>query len=364
MAETLQHSAPPRNVGPSPHIDLVVAVVLGVLTAGSFVWQVRTAATHPTATETALFNTLQFILTVGMTWFSTRAVSRLEFEESLKKFAISAYRRIDDIERMVDRLRREVGEMISGAPKTEIGNLRIVEAIVIDTGQLVRSSISDWADVIGDELLAIERIKRLEHEKAILQGKDILHEKEQPRTDETSALLRAEVSEALKKIEAEIAKTQSMLPPRLQLVTEVEDPSRATRLRRVVQWLRDRYQTPEGLQFVVLTGPGYPTGRDPKSLTAGEQLRAEVTPNRSINALDKDGVLVGRVLNGSPGGYRDFVRALEACYGDAAVALEFVQIKREATDEDGHYVWLIMRVTSRMVSPDPSSSSPAADGSA
>src|ERR1700730_15326474 len=91
------------------------------------------------------------------------------FEQSLKKFAISAYRRIADIERMVERLHTEVREMISDAPKSEITNLRIVDAIVSDTGQLVRSSISAWADVIGEELLAIERIKRLEHEKELLR---------------------------------------------------------------------------------------------------------------------------------------------------------------------------------------------------
>jgi hypothetical protein len=49
--------------------------------------------------------------------------------------------------------------------RSQVGSLRIVEAILSDTTQLVRSSISDWGDVIGDELLAIERIKRLEREK-------------------------------------------------------------------------------------------------------------------------------------------------------------------------------------------------------
>src|ERR1700674_5647431 len=129
MAEVQDPEAPKKS-HQSANVELVAAIILGALALLCFFWQVRTVGAHTTATETFLFNSLQFILTAGFAWFSTRAISRIEFEQSLKKFAISAYRRIDDVEKMVDRLHNQVREMMSAAPKSEITNLRIVDAIV------------------------------------------------------------------------------------------------------------------------------------------------------------------------------------------------------------------------------------------
>src|SRR6476646_7497739 len=83
-------------------IEIIAAVVMGSLAIGCFV--VQGISTGPTTTklETSLFSTLQFLLTAGFSWFSSRAVSRADFETSLKRFAISAYRRIADVEHIIE----------------------------------------------------------------------------------------------------------------------------------------------------------------------------------------------------------------------------------------------------------------------
>ena len=144
---------------------MIAAVALGALAVFVFVLQVNSFGDQTTARETLLFNALEFVLTVGFAWFSTRAVSRSEFEDSIKRFAISACRRIADIERMILRLQGEVREtLVETSSAEEVSALEVVDAIVGDTVQVVRSSISDWADVIGNELLALEKLKRLQSE--------------------------------------------------------------------------------------------------------------------------------------------------------------------------------------------------------
>jgi hypothetical protein len=339
------------------NIELVVAITLGALAVACFVGQIRSVGAHTTATEIFLFNSLQFILTAGFAWFSTRAVSRIEFEQSLKKFAISAYRRIADIERMVDRLQHEVREMISYVPRSEINNLRIVDAIVSDTGQLVRSSISDWGDVIGEELLAIEQIRRLEREKELLQK------------DESSAKVSPAMEELRKKIEDSIAMIQRTLPARLQL--ETEPGMGAGQLKRTAQWLFNEHRREDGLRMRIVTGDPYRAERSPKTLEPGEALATEKVADGGIDVIDKEGRGVGRLLNRTPLGYDNFAQALDQCYGGAPLCLEFLRVAREQTTDDGYNAWLEVRVTSEPLRPPshrrsgsqpPSGSTPGRDG--
>ena len=320
------------------NVDLVVAATLGCLVVACFVAQVRRAGAQSTATETFLFNTLQFLLTTGFAWFSTKALSRLEFEQSLKKFAISAYRRIIDIERMVDRLHHEVRQMISAAPKGEETNLRIVDAIIADTGQVLRSSISDWGDVIGEELLAIERIKRLEHEKELL------------KKDEVSPRITGDIGEALKKIESSIANIESTLPAPLQLDRE-SDEGRTTRsLGRAIRWIEREGQKPEGPVLTAVTGGIYPSGRDPKSLVLGEPLVAVRLTGGAINVLDEHRRTIGRVINRSGESYDSFASALGFVYGDDPIPVEFLRTTEQRMDEENNtMVWIEVKITAKPV---------------
>ena len=88
--------------------ELIAAGTLGVLVIACFAVQALALSEKTTKLETILFNCLQFLLTVGFAWFGTKAASRTEFEASLKRFAISAYRRISDIEEIVQRLQIKI----------------------------------------------------------------------------------------------------------------------------------------------------------------------------------------------------------------------------------------------------------------
>jgi len=262
----------------------------------------------------------------------------LEFEQSLKKFAISAYRRIIDIERMVDRLDHEVRQMISAAPKGEETNLRIVDAIIADTGQVLRSSISDWGDVIGEELLAIERIKRLEHEKELL------------KKDEVSPRITGDIGEALKKIESSIANIESTLPAPLQLDRE-SDEGRTTRsLGRAIRWIEREGQKLEGPVLTAVTGGIYPSGRDPKSLVLGEPLVAVRLTGGAINVLDEHRRTIGRVINRSGESYDSFASALGFVYGDDPIPVEFLRTTEQRMDEENNtMVWIEVKITAKPV---------------
>ncbi len=324
-------------------IELVVAITLGALALAFFVGQELTIGAHTTATETFLFNCLQFVLTVGFAWFSTRTISRLEFEQSLKKFAISAYRRIADIDRMVDRLQREVRETISEAPSGGLPSLRAVDAMASDTAQLVRSSISDWGDVIGEELLAIERIKRLEHEKSLLQ-------------EEGSVKLNSEIDLVRKQLEKTIESIQSTLPPRLQLAADSEE--RTTRsARRMGLWIAKNHRLQNGLPVVIVTGDIYLSERARESLRPGEVLMTDKNKDGSLDVRDEHGLGVGRLTNPTPGEYGGFVKGFEYCYGEIPVSLEVVGLSGERISPSGQlFAWIDAKVVTQPLSRRPSSS--------
>jgi len=300
--------------------------------------QLRHTGPQNTAAETLLFNSLQFILTVGFAWFSTKAVSRIEFEQSLKKFAISAYRRVADIERMVDRLHTEVLDMISETTKSEVTNLRIVDAIVSDTSQLVRSSISDWGDVIGEELLAIERIKRLEHERARLD-RDDLSAKRPFDADQ----IRKE-----KALNQAIASILETLPAKLQLDTESESPATQV-VRRTARSIARRHRAQKGLRLTVFTGGLYLSERDYKTLTPGEILSTEKDKEGGIDVRDGAGLGVGRLLNFTQVDYDSMVSALELCYGSARISLEFMEEGNRYIEGNEETVCLEMRIVTEPV---------------
>jgi hypothetical protein len=321
---------------PTTNVEVIAASMLGILALIFCAWQVKTAGPNTTGTQTFLFNTVQFICTVGFAWFSTKAASRAEFEQSLKRFAISAYRRIDDIERIVDRLHSEVREMISVSPKPEAANLRVIDAIITGAGQLVRSSISDWGDVIGDELLALERIKRLEYEKGML------------RREESSLGAGTELDTTLKNIETAIAKIQSTLPAPLQLTRESDTARQYTEsLNLAIEWLRARQgKARDGAHLSAICGGTYGSERDPGTLTNTETLFAQRTLKGAVDVHDTDSRLLGRLLNESPEQYDHFADAFGHIYVDDPLKLRFVKISSQRIEDGERYTWIELRVAS------------------
>jgi hypothetical protein len=318
-------------------IELIAAITMGVLAIAIFVLQVFSLSQKTTRIETALFSTLEFLLTIGFTWFSTRAISRGEFEDSLKRFAISAYRRIADIERMIKRLQGEVNDMVSECSADEAHNLKLVGAIVADATQVVRSSIADWADVIGDELLTLEKIKRLEQDKEELSSKG---------DSETSDSIA--IKPTLDEINDQISRLISSLPTLLQIET-ISKSTISRRREHAAYWMASLHKEQRGVRLTAVTGDDYKHDRDFKTLEVGEILHTVITETGAFDVADTAGAILGRLQNNSPLDYYEFTDALEMCYGTQALQLEVVELDKEEIRNDKLYGWFSLKVISEPV---------------
>ena len=323
-----------RTPSTESRVDGIAAVVLGLGALGCFALQAFSTTSETTRAETALFNALQFVLTSGFAWFSTRAVSRGGFERSLKRFAVGAYRRISDIEQIVRRLQSHIVGMRHDATGDEAHRLALVGAIAEDALQVVRSSSSDWGDVIGDELLALEDLKRLERERALIEA--------EPSKVQSEAL--AEIRQALT---SRIADLQASIPPGLLLETDDQDASRATRL--AADWIAKEHEREGGYRLRVYSGVGYPNESDPEAFTSETQLRTARGDDDALDLIDQEGARVGRVLNwSSPLEYLDFARGLEECFGATQIPVRFDGILEKKDDDSG--LWYEVQVTASPVS--------------
>lgn len=305
-------------------IDILVAAILGLMAIICFILQVQTLTPQTTPKEVALFNILQFILTAGFGWFSTRALSRKEFEDNLKKFALSALRRISDIDSIICRLKLELNNMLSKR-KDEDGycELNVISAIIDDTKQMAKSSIRDWADVIGDELVALQEISSLEDEKEII-------------TSEGVDLMNKQNSEALKNIDRQIKELRARLPSGLILPKESFFNSTALE-KRTIFWLKNQHNLEKGLILKVASGASYGNYEVPLSLKPREALISRIGGDRGLDVFNMERVLIGRILNGTPFKYEDFVTLMEGCYGTLELKLEFIEIV-ETYKKDGYDV--------------------------
>ena len=293
--------------------DTIIAVALAILAISSFVWQVSITDQQTTQRETVLFNLLQLLLTLGFSWYGSRAVSGKSFEKSIKKFAIGAYRRISDIDEILGRLQSRLQEIVGRREKAaDYSELSVVSAIVEDTKQIINASILDWTDVIGDELMAVNRVKDLE-----LQLRN---------QEEITATVDKKIEENRAKLTKEIASLKASLPAKLQRprsYVSMTDES----LKRGVKWLVHKHRTEDGLRLEVRTGGQYGEMDESLKLVPTDHLVAEFLDTAvGINVYNKSKILLGRVLNFSPYTYIDFKTILSECYGTKELKVEVSEV--------------------------------------
>lgn len=318
-------------------IELFVTIILGLLAIGAFIIQIVWTGDKTTSTETSLFNLLQFVITLGFAWFSTRAISKVEFEKSIKKFAISAYRRISDIEKMNHRLHKEIIEMMSLSPADDQNNLRVVEAIVYDTAQVVRSSIDDWGDVIGNELIALEKIRRLEHEKREIKS----------FSERIGVLSESNHDSKLEMIENQLSELRSSLPSLLQITSKTQNELDQFSADTAAAWLVEKHIETDGLLLKVVAGSDYSFEPDPKKLNFNQKLFINKgSGERGLEVFDKEGNILGRVLNLLPLEYDQTAKALEVCYGSKQLIVEFVDIMKDYHMNDHDFIHYQVKVLS------------------
>ncbi|MEH0390634.1 hypothetical protein [Vibrio mimicus] len=305
------------NNKPSLSLEVVAAITMGILALGCFAIQAKNVSSSTTNTETALFNTLQFLLTVAFSWFSTRAISRKEFEESLKKHAVSAYRRISDIDSMLLVLKSEIKSSLENNPNSDSGDLRVLEALVISTSQVVYSSSDDWADIIGEEILAIERLKRLERDK-----------EDERQNLELTGYENSE-SNKLEELERSISELRASLPASLSKEVIARKKQKASiSIPKAASWLAQKHHFEGGLILKFISGEGYSDESDTAKIKYSDirtMIREEGT--RGINLIDAEGNILGRILNpvSDLGGVYDHgARALRECYGGFPIEVEYL----------------------------------------
>lgn len=185
---------------------IAFALFIGVITL-SFV-QINSAETV-TKTETALFNILQLIFSLGFSWIISSYFSELSFLAAQKKFAIGAFRRIKEIERSLSRAQNLLSPDKVGSKDTQ--NHQSVMFCLLNAQDAVNSSIADWGDIIGDEIHLTKEITRLKG----LRGAADKFEKEYLDNIATASSKESE-------LENEIQELKSELPASLRIEEENE----------------------------------------------------------------------------------------------------------------------------------------------
>jgi hypothetical protein len=310
--------------------EFALSIVVGSVVILAYYLHIKWSQPGLTIRETTLFSILEFLLACTFAWYSTRTVSRLEFEASLRRFAIIAYRRIADIREMLDRLGYEINAE-QKTPLDRANMLRSIDAIRADIAQIVSSSIADWADMVGPEHLAKEELARLEEQRGELRAQISIDS----GNKDTYARLR--------RVNQQIARLVNVTSAG---ESQHEDRPNLEEDQRAAEWLTREHHKTGGLFLTIVTGDWYSQERRPELLKENEAIRlvrSNDDPNL-IDALDSTGAIVGRLQNYSPLSYEGFARALEMCYGCFPITSLVAAVSKGELREDGHYAWIRVRV--------------------
>ncbi len=313
-------------------IDIIVAITLAVLALIAFIIQFALIDDKTTQRETILFNITQFILTVGFTWFGTRAISAGEYEQSLKRFAVGAYRRILDIDSVLNRLKAMINSTLLKRKQCEsCAELQIVTAVIDDAKQMTYSSVLDWSDIIGEELIKIQNIKQLEEKRRFAVGEDFV------------GVVNNKIKEERENIEKKLNELLSSLPIDMRVL--VEERRRSERLgEHGIKWLYEMHKKNDGLILEVVTGLRYGDYDACIALNGGDKLHIIVEEDKGINTVNDEGLIMGRVLNISPLSYFEFSPLLPKVYGKIDISAEFISINKTKEKEEGKMAWYTIRV--------------------
>jgi len=146
--------------------NIIGAIVLGLLLLVSMVLELANLSANTTKLETGLFNIINLVLSLGFSWLLTRIVTKAEFEESQKRFAISAYRRTTDIAKALDSLIIQIDNIRVDFPRGRLNELGLLTTVATNIQDTVTSSTDDWVDIIGEELRKKEKLQELREKRS------------------------------------------------------------------------------------------------------------------------------------------------------------------------------------------------------
>ncbi len=287
------------------------AAIFGILASITVIAQILSSRSSPPPGPlvTALFNILQFILSIAFGWIVTRIVTRKEFEESRRNFAISAYRRILDIRSSFEYLKAKLAEKTQQSIANR-ADLELIGSMTFGIEQTIASSISDWADIIGKEIETVDAVRQLKAER------------DQAVTSAVIVTKTATELEQLKSValryEKQINELKEALPRSLRSAPMTDDAD-----RNAISYAVDLSRCLQAGDPLYLEGFwDSDFERDIHECGEGTRVHLELALVKDRHgkvwvASDVEGRTLGQLVNASSGGYDEvFTAALLVVVGD------------------------------------------------
>jgi hypothetical protein len=309
--------------------DTIVLIVLLIAILITISLQIFLSGPESTRLETSLFSILQFIFSLGFSWLLARMSMREQFLQSQRNFALSAYRRIIEISNAVNRLiSRTIANMERGEFDT-LHELDVITEIGIGIRESIRSSISDWADLIGEEIETVEQIRTIREQQAV---------------EQQSAQLAAspEKIEQEKEASQRIDYLLSTLPKSLKIATEDLDNEYLSSFERGRKKLQMELSEKGYIELRGFYDSAFE--RDIYDFIEGETLHVKIGDNHggrvgALMAYDDYGRSVGVILNKFPGiamNYMDAVDILIHCLKKNQFDVQITKVTRGRKPDERH----------------------------
>ena len=148
-------------------VDYISLGVLIILATTVFIVRIFIPDVVNSALVNTLFSFFEITFSLLIGFLLQRIDSEKRFYKDLKKYGLSAYRRITDISKSLERAKLEISHRRRMKSDEKISELDIIDAIVDGVNETVKSSITDWMDIIGDDLKTQERLQVLESKLTI-----------------------------------------------------------------------------------------------------------------------------------------------------------------------------------------------------
>jgi len=325
----------PKENGSNKSLLSMIAVILALSTACTVFLQIYLANQQTAKLETTLFSVLQFVFSLGFAWILSRVEAKREFVQSQRQFAIAAYRRINEIDEGVERVISRARSQIKSASNETARELDVIVAIAIGIRSSIKSSIADWGDVIGEEIITMNKIEQLNDNQ--LQSISDTETEEVPVTAESKLI--ENITDAKIKDNVELLnKLRESLPYSLQIIAQ-KGLSRANTLRSIISNLEIEMLHKGQIELRGFWDKEFK--RDIWTFNAGDKLRicigASGSRDNALIAKDDNGLPVGVITNLSDGSYDLFKRAVMKFMNKDEFLAEIVSIEREESDGGRHY---------------------------
>lgn len=306
------------------NLNTIFTVIFGILAIGIILIEIATVNDKTTKLETSLFNLLQVIFSIGFSWLLTRTSMKDEFIASQKKFAVSAFRRINEIDLGVHRLRKRLRLRISASSHDTHHELEVIEAIASGVHDSIQSSKADWSEIIGEEIDTLEKIQELQGDRTLLMG-------ELPIIQDISA------QDTSIRHEQKIEGLINSLPYSLQAV------ARAKRRETLDDLIKKLESEHDKKGFVELEGFWDTTfEKDVRTFLPGNSLTCRIgNAGKRIGAMiayDDASRSVGVIINNLGCRYSHFKEAILQYVGKSEFSIELIEIENNGYSvTDRHY---------------------------